>query len=285
MRKKAFLITLSLLFFVIISFGQDQPGDSLLNQTIQPNTINHYRIKAKVDVPVLVGGGTFTLFNFSRISKKSPSSQAFIEGLKKTDVNWFDRWGIRPYSERKDNLSYLPFFVSIPLPLIVFAIDKKMRKDFFKLTFLYAEAMTITGVLYSTAAAYTNRLRPLAYSPESPLDKRMSFESKKSFFAGHVALVATSTFFIARLFSDYHPESGIRWLFYSVAGAATVTTAYLGQVAGEHFLSDILLGATVGTLSGLLTPSLHKHKKINQRLSILPFGGHNSSGLTAFYHL
>jgi membrane-associated phospholipid phosphatase len=284
MTKKTFS-ALSLLFFVIISFSQDQPGDSSLMQTTQTGVVNHYTIKAKVDIPVLVGGGAFTLFNFSRISKKTPSSQSFVEGLKKTDVNWFDRWGVRPYSEKKDNQSYIPFFVSMPLPLFVFGIDRKMRKDFFKLSFLYAEAMTITGVLYSAGAAYTNRLRPLVYSPETPIEKRISPESKKSFFAGHVALVATSTFFIARVFSEYHPESRIKWLYYTVAGAATFTTAYLRQAAGEHFLSDILLGTAVGTLSGLLTPSLHQHKLIkNQRLSVLPFGGHGA-GLVAVYRL
>jgi len=285
MIKKAFLTALSPLFFVIISFSQDQPGDSSLAQTIQTGIINHYTIKAKVDIPVLAGAGAFTLYNFSRISKKTPSSQAFVEGLKKKDVNWFDRWGVRSYSEKKDNQSYIPFFVSMPLPLLVFGIDKKMRKDFFKLSFLYAEALTITGVLYSTGAAYTNRLRPLVYSPETPMEKRLSSESKKSFFAGHVAVVATSTFFIARVLSEYHPESRIKWLYYSIAGAATFTTAYLRQAAGEHFPSDILLGMAVGTLSGLLTPSLHQHKLIkNQRLSVLPFGVHGA-GLAAIYRL
>ena len=285
MKKKIFFITATALFSMAVSFGQDQPGDSSLAQTKQTGIINHYTIKAKVDIPVLVGGGAFTLFNFSRISKKTASSPAFVTGLKKSDVNWFDRWGVRAYSEKTDNQSYIPFFVSMPLPIIVFGIDKKMRKDFFKLSFLYAEAMTITGVLYSAGAAYTNRLRPLVYSPETPMEKRISSESKKSFFAGHVALVATSTFFVARVLSDYHPESKLKWLYYSIAGAATFTTAYLRQAAGEHFFSDILLGTAVGTLSGLLTPALHQRKLIkNQRLSILPFGGHGA-GLAAIYKL
>lgn len=160
-----------------------------------------------------------------------------------------------------------------------------MRKDFFQLGFLYAEALTVTGMLYGSAANFTNRLRPLVYSNETPMAKRLVSDSRKSFFAGHVALVATSTFFVARVLADYYPNSHYKWLYYSIAGAATVTTAYLRQAAGEHFLSDILVGTTVGTLSGLLTPSLHKIKILNnQRLSILPFSG-RSSGFAAVYHL
>ena len=288
MEKKIIKIIFIILGSVLsgtVCFSQDKTVDLSQEQIIRVDTGSHYTIKTKVEIPLVAAGAAFDFYNFTRISKKGPSSQAFVEGLKKTDVNWFDRWGIRPYSEKTDNLSYIPFYVSMPLPIIFFTMDKKMRKDFFKLTFLYVEAITITGALYSSAAAYVNRLRPFVYSPATPLDKRTISDSKKSFFAGHVALVATSTFFIARVFADYHPESRFKWLYYSIAGAATVATGYMRQVAGEHFLSDILLGTAVGTLSGLLTPSLHKNKLFkSRRLSIFPFGG-NSEGLTVLYRL
>ncbi len=276
------------IFFVVVftvsnlaGFAQAVKEDSLLPLT----STQHYFIKPKVDIPLFAVTAGFTLYNFSRISSKTPSSQSYVESLDKSDVNWFDRWGVRPYSEKKDNISYIPFYVAAPLPFLFFAIDNKMRKDFFKLSFLYAEAMTITGVLYTSAAGYTNRLRPMVYSAETPIAKRTDSEQKKSFFAGHVALVATSTFFIAKVFSEYHPDSKIKWLYYSAAGALTAFTAYYRQAAGEHFPTDILLGATVGTLSGILTPAFHKHKPVkNQHLSILPFGTHGA-GLTAFYRL
>jgi membrane-associated phospholipid phosphatase len=90
---------------------------------------------------------------------------------------------------------------------------------------------------------------------------------------------------MARVFAEYHPHSHFKWLAYSVAGAATLATAYMRQAAGEHFLSDILLGATIGTLSGILTPQLHQHTIIkNKRLGIYPFSGLRK-GFTAIYHL
>ncbi|MES1222793.1 MAG: phosphatase PAP2 family protein [Bacteroidota bacterium] len=275
MKWKINSVALCSLFLCTTVFSQRVPADSA----------NHYNLKTKVEIPAVAAGAAFAAFNFSRISKKAPSSEAYVESLKKTDVNWFDRWGVRPYSESIDNVSYIPFYVAMPLPMIVFVVDKKMRKDFFKLTFLYVEAITITGVLYSSAAAYANRLRPLVYSSETPLNKRTASDSRKSFFAGHVALVATSAFFAARVLADYHPESRFKWLYYSVAGAATIATGYMRQAAGEHFLSDILVGTTVGTLSGLLTPALHKNKLFkNQRMALLPFGG-QGAGLTVLYRL
>ncbi|MEO6315132.1 MAG: phosphatase PAP2 family protein [Chitinophagaceae bacterium] len=145
--------------------------------------------------------------------------------------------------------------------------------------------MTITGVLYSSAAGYSNRLRPMVYNSGTPMEKRILSEHKMSFFAGHVALVATSTFFMASLIAEYHPQSKFKWLYYSLAGAATVGTGYLRAGAGEHFPSDIILGAAVGTLSGLLTPALHKHKIIrNERLGLYPVSP-QGTGLTMLYIL
>ncbi|HTL10171.1 MAG TPA: phosphatase PAP2 family protein [Chitinophagaceae bacterium] len=279
------------LLLTIAVFGQDTTNSAQLTPPppAMPvaDSTQHYHVKAKLEIPLVVLGGAFTAYNFSRISKKTGSDPAYVQGLSKADVNWFDRWGVHAYDKAKDDASYLPFYAAMPAPLLLFVVDKKMRKDFFKLTFLYAEAMTATGVLYSSAAGYTNRLRPMVYSNGTPMEKRILSEQKKSFFAGHVALVATSTFFMARVIAEYHPQSRFKWLYYSVAGAATATTGYLRMAAGEHFLSDVLLGTAVGTLSGLLTPSLHKIKLVKSgKLAILPFANAGGTGgLTAIYRL
>jgi membrane-associated phospholipid phosphatase len=169
--------------------------------------------------------------------------------------------------------------------VVFLALDKKMRKDYLELSFLYLQAMTITGVLYTSGVHYFPRLRPLVYDGGSPMDVRQISNSRNSFFAGHVALVATSTFFMARVFADYHPGSGLKWVLYGSAGVATAATAYMRHKAGEHFPSDILVGAAVGTLSGLLVPGLHKYKLIkNQKISLIPYAG-PASGLAMLYKL
>lgn len=246
-----------------------------------------YSIKKKVDIPVTAALAGWTSYGFSQISKKEGTSEATLAGLQKSDVNGFDRWAIRPYSKSVDKLSYVPFYIGIPLPLILFTVDKKMRKDFWKLSFLYLEAMSITGSLYTSAVHYHSRYRPLVYSTESPMEKRMSPNSTNSFFAGHVALVATSTFFAAQVLADYHPDSRLKWVYYGSAAALTAATAYLRVRAGEHFPSDVLIGTAVGTLSGWLTPKLHRTKLFrDHRMTILPYGGlYGSHGLAALYKL
>ncbi len=59
--------------------------------------------------------------------------------------------------------------------------------------------MSITGLFYTGSTYLTDRYRPLAYNIESR-GEAMRGGAKNSFIAGHVALVATSTFFTAKVF-------------------------------------------------------------------------------------
>ena len=64
------------------------------------------------------------------------------------DINGFDRWAVRPYSENIGT-QVIIFFMDQWHFLFFFLSGKETRKDFFKLTFLYLEAMSITGLLYT----------------------------------------------------------------------------------------------------------------------------------------
>jgi membrane-associated phospholipid phosphatase len=243
-----------------------------------------YKLNPGVDIPVTATGTLWSLYAFTKIYSKDPSNEETILALNKSDVNGFDRWAIRPYSKKLDDISYIPFYGSMPLP-VLFLFDKRMRKDIAKLSFLYLEAMSVTGLLYTGSTYLTNRYRPYVYSEETPLDYRTRGGGKNSFYAGHVALVATSTFFMAQVYADYYPESKMKWVFYGLATAATGATAYWRHEGGQHFPSDILLGVAQGTLTGLLVPRLHRTKLIkNPNLSIMPFTG-QSHGLAVRYKL
>jgi membrane-associated phospholipid phosphatase len=241
-----------------------------------------YKINPAVDVPITAVGTLWSLYAFTKIYNKDESSDEQILALQKSDVNGFDRWAIRPYDKQIDRISYIPFYLAMPMP-VAFLFDKKMRKDFAKLSFMYLETMSITGLLYTGSTYLTDRYRPYTYDEGTEFNQKTRGGAKNSFYAGHVALVATSTFFFAQVYADYHPDSKIKWLFYTIAGAATGGTAYLRHLGGQHFPSDLLLGMTQGTLTGLLVPKLHKTKLFkDQTLSIIPFMG-PTKGLAVVY--
>src|SRR5689334_21140777 len=120
--------------------------------------------------------------------------------------------------------------------------------------------MSVIVVCYLGSDSFVDRYRDCAYADQTTMDQRSRGGAKYSFYAGHVALVATSTFFMAKVYADYHPDSKAKWVFYTLAGGTTALTAYLRYSAGQHFPTDLLLGMAQGTLTGLLVPHFHKNK-------------------------
>jgi membrane-associated phospholipid phosphatase len=241
-----------------------------------------YKIKARVDIPFTLVSTAWSLYGLKEIYSKPNASVQRLQRVRKEDINGFDRWAADVYHEKAAKTSDLLFYGAMPLPFLLLA-DKDIRKDGFKVMFLYFQTMTVTGIYYTGSAYAVDRYRPFVYHPDAPLDKKLDGNARNSFLAGHPALVATSTFFIAKVFSDYHPDSNLRpWLF-SAAGLATGATAYLRHRSGRHFPSDLILGSTLGTLTGIFVPHFHKNKIIKDKdISIIPFSG-QSHGVHVVY--
>ena len=244
-----------------------------------------YHMNYKVDVPIIVVGGAATIYSFTIIYTKKNTPVATIQALNKNDIPAFDRWATRYHDLNMDKISYYPFYGVMPLPLILLA-DKKMRKDAGSIGLLYLEAFAFTGVIYASSVYFVDRYRPDVYNTTLDMSYRTNGNFRNSFFAGHVAVMATSTFFIARVFDDYHPESNWKWAIYGGAAAATAGMGYMRLEAGKHFPSDILLGAAVGVASGLFTPALHKNRNLSkQRWSLSPFIMDRGQGFSFTYKL
>ncbi|OUR94325.1 hypothetical protein A9Q87_01370 [Flavobacteriales bacterium 34_180_T64] len=233
-----------------------------------------YNYNKKLDIPLTSITAAISIFNFTQIYSKDRSPESDILALDRNDVNKFDIRAAGNYNEKAKTTSDFFFNASIPLPLIMYAFDDAMRDDYMRLTLLYLEAMSITGVAYSSSQQFNDRLRPFTYNHDLPLDERTKGGAKNSFFSGHTSLVATSTFFLARTWDDYHPDSDMKWVFYGGATLATVFTGHFRMRAGQHFPSDVLVGGIVGAATGFLVPMLHKNKEYGEKgISVLPVSG------------
>lgn len=286
--KKKFVFPVLLAFIAIQCFSQDtivsinEPitVDSALAAPAKKQPV--YKLNLAVDIPLTAVTTGVTLYNFGKIYSKDRLTLEEVQRLDPKNVNRFDRSATKQFDESFSKIGDYMFYGSMPLPLL-FLLDKKMRRDLPKLATLYLEAMGITGILYTGAVYFADRYRPYAYNPEVPMEFRTRGGARNSFFAGHPALVGTSTFFMASVYADYHPESKIKWMFYTLAGAATATTAIARYKGGRHFPSDLIIGVTLGPLSGMLIPHLHKNKDLNKRsTTVLPFFG-ESSGVAVIH--
>ena len=244
-----------------------------------------YKIKPWLDIPMTAAFAGWSIYGSHIIYNRGLVPVAELMALDKNNINKFDRPIADNYSEKARSASDIFFYGSLPLPLVLL-LDKKIRKDGFKIGLLYLETIGTTGVIYTISAMSANRFRPYAYNANVDITKRQHGGARNSFFAGHPAMVASSTFFIAQVYTHYHPNMKCKWILYTLAGAATATTGLLRLQAGQHFRTDVITGVLVGTLVGNLVPHFHINKSFNSsRLSLLPNFQTGNSGFTAFYKL
>ncbi|MEO5572396.1 MAG: phosphatase PAP2 family protein [Bacteroidia bacterium] len=299
MSIKKNIISLAALFYIVSANAQI---DSLPNLTSDTSSIEKstpapapdkkdarngkiYYFNPWVDIPVIAAGCAWSAFAFPKIYSKDPSTEAEISSLDKNDIPSFDRWAAGKSNKTADNTSDYFMYGSVFLPFTLLA-DNDIRHDAGRVGLLYLEAMSITGLLYSGSVYFVDRYRPETYNTTIPVGNQLSGNNKDSFIGGHPATVATTTFFTAKIYADYHPESNFKYVLYGVAVAATGTTVYLRHIAGKHFPSDLLLGTTVGTLSGILVPHFHKNKPVKDRsLGIIPFSNGTIHGIGMTYKM
>lgn len=252
---KRILSTAILLVIVMNLFGQKAPSP--------------YEWDWKVDGPwtglSLLGSG----YGLSLIINKKGINENQLQAIlnDKDNINFLDRWAAGNYSETAGKLSDIPFYLSFAAPLVLF-FDDEVNDNGGQVLGIFLESMATTGTIYGITAGFANRSRPYVYNEKLGLNRRLKNNGQRSFFSGHTAATATSTFFVAKVYQDFNPGSpGIPYVW---AGAITLPAlvGYLRIEAGQHFLTDVLIGYGVGALVGYFTPELHKVK--NTSLGIEP---------------
>jgi membrane-associated phospholipid phosphatase len=226
-------------------------------QTIA-QTQSPYKTSTKVDLPVTLGGMAFSGYGLYLIVNKHGISDAHALQLDKADVNGLDRFSAGNYDEDAKKLSDKFFYPSFAAPFLLLFNDRIAQKAG-QVGALYVETMAVTGALFAMTAGNVYRLRPLAYGGEEvPISQKTSKNARNSFYAGHTAATASATFFLAKVFHDFNPDSPARPYVWTAAAAIPATVGYLRLKAGKHFLSDNLLGYALGAGAGILVPQLHK---------------------------
>lgn len=259
----------SLLIFLIIS---------ILNFTCYSQQKNEspYETDFVKDGIWITTGVGLNVLGVMLIQDKPALSEADLNALSKEDIWGVDRWAAGNYSEKANSDSYIPLFASFALPLALL-VNENERSHAGQLSVLFVESMATTGALYSITAALVEKSRPLVYNTSLSVEERISNDEQRSFFAGHTAATASATFFAAKIFNDFNPDSPLRPYIWGAAAAIPATVGYLRIKAGKHFLTDNLVGFAVGAASGILIPEIHKKK--NKNLDIYPTMSFNIGGL------
>ena len=272
-----FFIAILTLCMVQSSYGQKK----------EPKPPSVYKVNKKVEIPITIGLFIIHSFGFNYINDKPRLTEYEVSQLDVNDIWEFDRIATQQdadFSNQANEISDYILNASVILPALL-VIDNKIRKDWFDLLVLYGETHAINTSVYITTAALADRIRPFVYNEEVALNEKMGHGTKISFYSGHVSTTASASFFMAKVYSDYHPEIGNKkfWLF----GAALIPPIAVGYYrikAMKHFPTDVITGIAIGAAAGILVPELHKIKKDKSDFSFIPFSG-GMSGLKVRYSI
>jgi membrane-associated phospholipid phosphatase len=197
-----------------------------------------------------------------------------IQALNKGIINGFDYWALKQDPSKIDVYgSYSDYTLISSLALPAFLMfDKHIRQDWYDVLLMYMETMTITTNIYEWSffgPTFQNRLRPVTYYDQLTYDARKSGNNRNSFYSGHVATVAASTFFMVKVYSDYNPGIGDnKYLLYGAAMIPPLLLGYFRVKALRHFPSDVMVGVGIGALCGILIPEFHRFQDKNISLGL-----------------
>ncbi len=186
-----------------------------------------------------------------------PLTPGQINMLDASEVSAFDRDALDNYDQTAHQLSNGFLFTSLALPGILL-LDRSTRKDAPRIGALLAESIAVTNGITGMTKRLVKRNRPYMYNPDVPLSEKQTVNGRFSFFSGHASFSATVSFFTARVWCDYHPDSRLKPVVWGLAATLPAATGYLRYKAGKHFLSDVGTGYAIGALVGYFVPTLHK---------------------------
>jgi hypothetical protein len=214
------------------------------------------------------GALTADYFAIRHFQAKPQISDAEVLALNTDGINSIDRWALHQNPANRSTYNKISDYIQPPMFILLPALlglDKKIRKDWLDILFMYMEGHIITHTTYAYSwfgPMFQNRYRPLTYYTDLPLAERKKEGNRNSLFSGHVGSTAFTSFFIVKVYCDYHPEIGAaKYLLYTAALVPPLAMGYFRVRAMAHFPSDDLIGLTLGAAIGIIVPEVHKFQK------------------------
>ena len=233
-----------------------------------------YQLAWKTDGIIAAGILGLTASDILLNRSLDPLTEDQVLALDPSQINRFDRWASRQNSSaagfRSDIGQNAPIIASLGTLLLYPSISNNevpWVSEFAILATLFLEINLVNSGITDIVKASVKRPRPYTYDPERSLESKLSKNTRKSFFSGHTSASAANSYFLARVFSDYYPES--KWKP-AVWGLAVMIPAWTGLervLAGKHFPTDVIAGYIVGASCGILIPHIHKMKTDGIELS------------------
>lgn len=176
------------------------------------------------------------------------------EQLDVTSVNAFDKSMMFSYNKTFDLASDVLAVSAMLFPAVLFASP---MEEWFTIGIMYAESLTWAFGIKELLKLTVARTRPYMYFENYPEDDVLEGKWNLSFPSGHTTYAFTGAAFSTYVFCRYFPTSLWRYAVGFGSYVLAATTATFRITSGSHFATDVLAGASIGTICGFIVPFIH----------------------------
>ncbi len=185
--------------------------------------------------------------------------------------NWFDEQFSSPYNEALSITSDITSIATVLAPgAFLFAAPSS---DWVEIGLIYVPTTLASYAVRTVLKNTITRQRPYmlpGYGGDLPLDLS---DGDDSFPSGHTLMAFSSAAFMQAEFILNYPDSPYRRAVTLTTWALAATTAVLRVASGNHFVTDVLAGAAIGSALGFAGPYLnHLLFKDKERAPTLMIG-------------
>ena len=225
-----------------------------------PLLLNSYIFEVdKIESLIFISSAVaFDLSNnyFDRQLIEAPSDLE-LDILDKDDVPFFDRIAFQPYSfELKDISDYSAYLAVGTAFYCLYESDKEVLMDNL---IVFGEIMIAQSAISKWTKTITHRYRPFVYNEDVPNSKKKQRNSQHSFYSMH----SSSTFASATYGYYYYSNNyGHNIFIGSLLFGSASATAILRVASAQHFPSDVIVGAVVGSGISYVICKYHHNKKL-----------------------
>lgn len=168
-----------------------------------------------------------------------------------------DRFVLKYSNHTTKVLSDITLYTCLALPVVA-ALTADSDEDKRTGLIMFAESNLITQGLTFITKALVKRPRPSAYQGIGIENGYLTKRASRSFFSGHTSFAFSAAVMAGLIFENN--KSNKKWdsAFWASALATASATGIFRITSGNHFLTDVLVGAAVGTLTSVLIAEAHK---------------------------
>lgn len=230
--------------------------------------VTPFKLRLAVDIPLMLVGLTLWTVPYAILDPELPGPPC--DPCDRQKVNPFDRLSIGLHTHAAATAADVMLYALPPIFFTIRMVDYGVTewRGYLTDAVVVAETVVWSGVANELVRRIVQRPRPFMYEVGVYPDKRNDAEAALSYYSGHTAAAFAFAVATAYAYTLRHPRS--KWRFAMWFGLLTYATVQgvLRVVSGDHFPTDVIFGAVVGSGIGVLVPTLHRRRGPDDRTTI-----------------